>query len=150
MKAEKLMTADPAVVLADDTVIDAAKIMREVDVGLVPVVDSEDARHLIGVITDRDIVTRCVAEGHRLEQCTVRDHMSPSPVVTARPDEEVHQVTQSMELAQIRRIPVVDKKGRLVGVVAQADIAVEVGPKEPTVTAHLLEEVSQPGQQQLS
>lgn len=147
MKAQELMTASPSVVTGEDPVIAAAQIMREVDVGMVPVVDAERDMHLVGVITDRDIATRCVAAGHAVSECTVRDHMTPAPVVTASPGDDVRKLTEAMERAQVRRIPVVDRTGKLVGVVAQADIAVELSDAEPEITAHLVEEVSQPGQQ---
>jgi len=88
------------------------------------VVESSGSRKLVGVVTDRDIAVRHVAEGHDSADCPVREAMSSS-VVTARTDDDIEQVMETMGREQLRRIPVVDERGELVGIVAQADIARE-------------------------
>jgi CBS domain-containing protein len=95
------------------------------------------------VITDRDIVIRCVAEGHA-PTCVVRDHMTADRVGTVRPDDDVRDVVAKMEHDQIRRIPVVSDGFRLTGVIAQADVALKMGPKEPLLVTDLVEKVSEP------
>jgi CBS domain-containing protein len=142
MKARDIMTADPQVVTPNDTVARAAEIMRDTDVGIVPVVDDVTSRRLRGVITDRDIAIRHVAEHHH-DDCRVASHMSQG-VATATPDEDVNTVMARMRTEQVRRIPVVEDGDRLVGIIAQADLATEIGPLDPEKVELTLEQLSQP------
>jgi CBS domain-containing protein len=144
MKARDIMTRDPQVVTADDTISRAAQIMRESDVGLVPVVDDEGSRRLRGVITDRDIAIRHVADRHA-DDCRVGDHMSEG-LSRARPDDDVEDIMATMQREQLRRIPVVEDGDRLVGIIAQADIAVDVGPDRPVEVQETVEEISRPAE----
>jgi CBS domain-containing protein len=141
MNARDIMTADPFCVTPIDTVRRAADVMRELDVGAVPVVDEILNPVLRGIITDRDITVRCVAEGHA-PSCLVRDHMTPAPLQTVRPEADVAEVIQMMEKAQVRRIPVVNPDGTLAGIIAQADIALKLGPTYPGSIEELLERIS--------
>ena len=141
MKARDIMTANPESVTASDSIQTAARIMRDSDVGIVPVVDDEGSRRLRGVITDRDIAVRCVAEG-RDGSCRVSDLMS-GDLVTARPDDDVTKVMDRMKTEQVRRIPVVDDSDRLVGIIAQADIALD-GPGDKAI-GDVVEKISEPG-----
>jgi CBS domain-containing protein len=141
MKARDIMTADPETVTSSDSIQTAARIMRDSDVGIVPVVDDEDSRRLRGVITDRDIAVRCIAEG-RDGNCRVSDLMS-GDLVTARPDDDVSKVMDRMKAEQVRRIPVVDDNDRLVGIIAQADLALD-GPSDKAV-GDVVEKISEPG-----
>jgi CBS domain-containing protein len=141
MKARDIMTANPESVTASDSIQAAARIMRDSDVGIVPVVDDEGSRRLRGVITDRDIAVRCVAEG-RDGTCRVSDLMS-GDLVTARPDDDVSKVMDRMKTEQVRRIPVVDDSDRLVGIIAQADIALD-GPGDKAI-GDVVEKISEPG-----
>ena len=142
MKARDIMTANPESVTASDSIQAAARIMRDSDVGIVPVVDDEGSRRLRGVITDRDIAVRCVAEG-RDGTCRVSDLMS-GDLVTARPDDDVSKVMDRMKTEQVRRIPVVDDSDRLVGIIAQADIALD-GPGGDKAIGDVVEKISEPG-----
>jgi CBS domain-containing protein len=140
MKAREIMTPNPECVTRDDTISRAAEIMRELDVGFVPVVDRASMR-LEGVITDRDITIRHVADRHP-DSCTVGDHMTSSGIRTVTPEDDVKDVMEAMKQDQVRRIPVVDGQ-RLVGVIAQADIATErVGDRKVGDT---VEKISEPG-----
>lgn len=141
MKARDIMTANPESVTASDSIQAAARIMRDSDVGIVPVVDDVGSRRLRGVITDRDIAVRCVAEG-RDGTCRVSDLMS-GDLVTARPDDDVSKVMDRMKTEQVRRIPVVDDSDRLVGIIAQADIALD-GPGDKAI-GDVVEKISEPG-----
>jgi CBS domain-containing protein len=143
MKARELMTSDPHVVTRRDSIARAAEIMRDLDIGLVPVVEDPVSMHLVGVITDRDIAVRCVAKKHGIS-CTVADHMTPAPLATAEPDDDVDAVIATMERSQVRRIPIVDGDNRLVGIIAQADLATKLGPKEPKKLEEVLERISAP------
>ncbi|HZO18360.1 MAG TPA: CBS domain-containing protein [Gemmatimonadaceae bacterium] len=115
------MTKRPKCVTPDTTVREAARLMKEQDVGVLPVVDRDGSDRLVGIVTDRDIAIRHVAEGHDSSSCPVREAMT-SNVRTAREDDDVDHVMDLMGKEQVRRIPVVDERGDLVGIVAQADI----------------------------
>jgi CBS domain-containing protein len=141
MKARDIMTTNPESVTAADSIQTAARIMRDSDVGIVPVIDDQSSRRLRGVITDRDIAVRCIAEG-RDGNCRVSDLMS-GDLVTARPDDDVSKIMERMKSEQVRRIPIVDDSDRLVGIVAQADLALD-GPSDRAV-GDVVEKISEPG-----
>jgi len=124
MKAHDIMTVDPEVVTPDQRLTVAAQIMRDCDVGIVPVVTDPISKTLIGLITDRDITVRHVAEDHR-EGCTVGAHMTRDNIATVRESDDSTDVLEAMKRWEVRRIPVVNDRGSLVGVIAQADIAVQ-------------------------
>jgi len=140
MKAREIMTSNPDCVTPQDSVVEAARIMRDRDVGIVPVVEDRSSNRLAGVVTDRDIAVRCVAEG-RDASCSVSELMS-SNVVTARPDDDVKRIMEQMGTEQIRRVPVVDEDNRVVGIIAQADLALE-GPGDKKV-GEVVERISEP------
>lgn len=135
------MTRNPRSVTPDTPARDAARIMKDEDVGIVPVVDDTSGR-LVGVITDRDIALRIVAEG-RDGGASVRDVMSSTKLATCRPDEDVDSVMETMASEQLRRIPIVDERGSLVGIVAQADIVRKV--RNDRKAEETVERISQPG-----
>ena len=145
MNISELMTRNPATVTPDTPVSDAARIMKEEDIGIVPVVErvggAETRGRLVGVITDRDIAIRHVAEG-RSSDAPVRDIMSGG-VRTCTLDDSVDDVMRLMGSEQVRRVPVVDDRGSLVGVISQADLA--RNPVEPTKVERTVEQISQPG-----
>jgi CBS domain-containing protein len=142
MKARDIMTPNPDVVTPEDSIQKAAQIMRDSNVGMVPVVDDVSKRTLQGVLTDRDIVIRHVAGDHD-SSCLVRDHMTAERVDTARLDDDVREVVARMEREQVRRIPVVGDGFRLEGVIAQADVALRMGEREPLLVKNLVEKVSE-------
>ena len=133
---QELMTSNPRTCSADGTVVEAAKIMRDEDVGMVPVVEGDK---LIGTLTDRDIAIRVVAEGKDPNQVTVRE-VASKQVVTIDPQQDLDEALRIMAKHQVRRLPVVEEDGRLVGVVAQADVARE---GDDTQTGELVQEISQ-------
>ena len=142
MNARDLMTHDPYVVVPQEPVCRAAEIMREEDVGVVPVVDSLTRMHLCGVITDRDIAIRCVA--HMLGPDTpVERYMTTARLTTVHPSDSVERVMACMRDQQVRRVMVVDGK-RLVGVISQADLLLHQGRMEPVMVEQVLERVSEP------
>lgn len=142
MQARDIMTPEPVFVTPHDSIAKAAELMRDYDIGIVPVVDSRETMRLQGVITDRDIAIRCVAESHS-PSCEVSDHMTSSGIDAVQPDMKVEQVIVRMEQDRIRRIPVVDDRNRLLGIIAQADLATKVGPTEPLLVEELLQQVSE-------
>jgi CBS domain-containing protein len=143
MEAHEIMTRDPACCTPDHTVRDAAQLMQDHDCGCIPVID--DARHLLGVVTDRDLACRCLAAGLGPET-TVAEVMSVSPSCCA-PDDDVQYVERIMEERQVRRVPVVDGRGVCVGMVSQADVvraadrSAQVSDRE---VARMVERVSAP------
>lgn len=141
MQVREIMTADPRAILPTDTVRRAADVMRELNIGAVPIVEGLTSKKLSGIITDRDIAVRCTAAGHA-PACLARQHMTAMPLRTVHPDDDVSVVFEEMERAQVRRLPVVTPQGALVGIVAQADLALKVGPTQPTRMEELLEYVS--------
>ena len=127
MRVQDIMTKNPSCVTADATVREAAQLMRKEDVGIVPVVERGADRKLVGVVTDRDIAIRCVADGRDGATCRVADVMSADSLATCTPDEDVEEVMEAMGREQLRRIPIVDERGALVGIVSQADVARKAG-----------------------
>jgi CBS domain-containing protein len=145
MKVSEIMTKNPRTVSPDTTVSEAARPLKEEDVGLVPVVErvggAETRGRLVGVVTDRDIAIRHVAEG-RASDAPVSEVMSGG-VLTCTPDDSVDTAMALMGREQIRRIPIVDERGSLVGVLAQADLARMSG--ESKKVEKTVENISQPG-----
>ncbi len=140
MRVQDVMTANPACCTPDTSLQEAARLMAQWDCGEIPVIDEQ--RRPRGVITDRDIACRAVAEGKDPRQTRVGEVMS-SPVVTVTPEADLDEVFEQMESHQIRRIPVVDENGICCGMVSQADIARAASPRE---TAEVLREISRPTQ----
>jgi CBS domain-containing protein len=142
MKAQDLMTPFPHVVTGNESVSTVARLMRDLNVGIIPVVDDPAHMHLRGVVTDRDLTIRCMAERHDA-RCPVEQHMTMGRLDTVEPDDDVRRVADLMERDQVRRIFVTDR-GRLVGVISQADLAMREGPVEPLLVEEVLERVSAP------
>jgi CBS domain-containing protein len=130
-----VMTSNPCSIDAEKSVAYAAKMMREEDVGLAPIVEGDK---LIGMLTDRDIAIRVVAEGRNPEQVKVAD-VASKQVVTIDPQQELDEALRVMAKHQVRRLAVLEEDGKLVGVVAQADIAREGDDMQ---TGKLVEEIS--------
>ena len=130
-----LMTSNPCAIDADRPVAYAARMMRDEDVGLAPIVDG---KKLIGTLTDRDIAIRVVAEGKDPESTKVRD-VASTDLVTVDPQQDLDEALRLMAQHQVRRLPVVEEDGRLVGIVAQADVAREAGDAR---TGELVEQIS--------
>ena len=145
MKARDLMTPDPAQVTPSDSLQRVSQLMAEHDCGCIPVVAGADQRSLIGVVTDRDIAIRAVAEG-RPVSTPIGEIMTPNPDCV-NPNDDIEQVEKLMSDRQIRRVVVVDDRGDCVGIIAQADLAraakrsSEPSPKE---MVDVLEKISQP------
>jgi CBS domain-containing protein len=152
MRASEIMTDDPHSVTPDTPVSEVAKKMRELDVGIIPVVDDRESRRLRGVITDRDIAMRVVADG-KDGNVKVQDVMTEQ-VDTVNKNDSVQDVIELMQRDQIRRVPVTDREGRLVGIIAQADIAVDLmehgGQQSKRMVARTLERISEPGEPERS
>jgi CBS domain-containing protein len=138
MKVKEIMTRTPATCTPESALQDVAKTMVGRDCGAVPVV--RDGNQLAGIITDRDVVVRAIAEGRNPLTLTASSCMT-SPTITIREDASIDELTDLMEAKQIRRVPVVDGSGALVGIVAQADVARHTSRKD---AGELVRDVSAP------
>ena len=147
MKARDLMTPDPAQVTPSDSLQRVSQLMAEHDCGCIPVVKATDQRSLLGVITDRDIAVRAVAEG-RPATTPIGEIMTPNPD-TVGPDDDLSYVERLMSDRQIRRVVVVDDNGECVGIIAQADLARAAKRKQeptPKEMVDVLEKISRPSE----
>ena len=142
MRVKQIMTSDPACCTPGSTAREVATLMREHDCGSIPVVENTGGRRLVGTVTDRDLAIRGLAEG-KGPDTPVRDLMTPDPV-TCVPEDEVEDLRQAMIQALVRRVPVVDEDGALVGIVAQADIAREEGAASDREVGRIVEAISEP------
>lgn len=131
----ELMTKNPCSIDAEKSVTYAAKMLRDEDVGLAPIVEGD---LLVGTVTDRDITTRVVAEGKDPESTKVKEIASIN-LVTVDPRQGLDEALKLMAKHQVRRLPVIEEGGRLVGLVAQADIAKSAGDKQ---TGRVVEQIS--------
>jgi CBS domain-containing protein len=131
-----VMTRNPRSVETNASVVEAARLMKEEDVGIAPVVEGG---RLVGAITDRDIVLRVVVEGKDPQSTTVRE-IASTDLVTVDPQQDLDEALRLMARHQIRRLPVVEEDGKLVGVLAQADVAREADEKK---TGEMVEEISE-------
>jgi CBS domain-containing protein len=141
MKAQDIMSKNPTCVTPDTTLSDAARLMKTENIGVVPVVESESSKRLVGVLTDRDIAIRAVAEG-RDGTTTSVGHIMTSNVRTSTATDSVADVMELMGREQVRRVPVIDERGDLVGIISQADIVLEA--KDDKRAEKTVEQISQP------
>jgi len=132
------MTENPRSIRASASVVEAARLMRDEHIGSLPITDDEE---LVGMITDRDITTRVVAEAADPKVTSVGDVVSRD-LISVEPDEDLEEAVQLMASHQVRRLPVVEN-GRLVGIVAQADVALNLKENEQR-TGELVEAISEP------
>jgi CBS domain-containing protein len=136
-KVHEVMTERPRAVTPDTPVSEAAQLMKSEDVGALPVLDGDQ---LAGIVTDRDIVIRAVADAKDPKGMPVRE-VASREVATIGPDDTLSDALKLMASAQVRRIPVVDEGNRLVGMLSQADIALQAKEKD---VGELVEEISKP------
>ncbi|MGH3002266.1 MAG: CBS domain-containing protein [Gaiellaceae bacterium] len=114
-----LMTEHPRTISTDSSIVDAAKLMREEDAGVAPITDGD---RLVGVVTDRDIAVRVVAEGKDPASTKVEE-IASKKLVTIDPQQDLDEALRLMASHQVRRLPVVSEDGKLIGILAQADVA---------------------------
>lgn len=140
MKASELMTAQPVSCSPGDSIQDAAKLMDAYDVGSLPVVEGGDNTRLTGIVTDRDITVRAVALGRF--DARVADVMTGNPS-TVRKDDDVDVVARIMAEEQVRRVPVVDERGAVIGMIAQADLALHDDVVSDRTVGRVVERISE-------
>jgi CBS domain-containing protein len=137
MKVKDIMSTQVESVRPDASIQEAAQKMRSLDVGALPVLDGQDLK---GMVTDRDLTIRATAEGRDPKTTTVREVLSPE-LVSIVEDQDLEDAARLMQEKQVRRLPILSRDQRLVGIVALADVAAEGGKKEVTRT---VQEVSKP------
>lgn len=142
MQVKEIMTPSPVCCSKQTGLPEVARMMRDHDCGAVPVVDDDNGKKLVGLVTDRDIVVRSVADGADPTKLTAADCMS-MVVATVTPERSVEECAEIMEEHQVRRVPVVDDRGNCAGIVALADLA-RHGPLKEVV--EVVREVSQPAE----
>jgi len=138
MNVREVMTESPTCCTPETGLQEVAQMMVDCDCGCIPVVDGNDSKMPIGMITDRDITCRVVAQGRNPLDLTVRDAMT-STVVSVTPDTSLDSCLDLMEESQVRRIAVVDGQGKICGIVAQADVALKADDEK---TAEVVQQVS--------
>jgi CBS domain-containing protein len=140
VKIKEVMSTNPACCLPSDTAQQVAKLMCDRDVGSLPVVIDHQSRKLVGMVTDRDLCCSVLAKGLDPKSTPIEKFISTNPVV-CRDGENVEKCERAMQEHQIRRIPIVDNEGRVIGIVSQADLALRDKPERVSKT---VAEISKP------
>jgi CBS domain-containing protein len=139
-KCNEVMTKNPVCCLPTDSVAKAAELMKSGDIGSIPVIENEQTQKLVGIVTDRDLALTIVAAGRDAKSTKVEAVMTHK-VVTCLADDDLQKALDAMAEHQLRRIPVVDNDNKIVGIIAQADVATRVD--QPEKTAEMVKEISQ-------
>ena len=139
-KCNEVMTKKPVCCRPDDTVAKAAQLMQSENIGSIPVIENEQTQKLVGIVTDRDLALKIVAKGLDAKSTKVEAVMTRK-VVTCQAEDDMQKALDAMAEHQLRRIPIVDNDNRIVGIIAQADVATRVN--EPEKTAEMVKEISQ-------
>ena len=138
-KCSEVMTNNPVCCLPNDTVANVAELMNSGNIGSIPVIENEQTKKLIGIVTDRDLTLKIVAKGLDAKSTKVETVMTRK-VVTCRADDDLQKALDAMAENQLRRIPVVDADNKM-GIIAQADVATRID--QPEKTAEMVKEISQ-------
>lgn len=136
----EVMTKNPVCCLPDDMVVDVAELMKGGNIGSIPVIENEQTKKLIGIVTDRDLALKVVAKGIDAKSTRVETVMTRK-LVTCLANDDLQKALDAMAEHQLRRIPVVDADNKIVGIIAQADIATRID--QPEKTAEMVKEISQ-------
>jgi CBS domain-containing protein len=139
-KCAEVMTRDPVCCLPGDSVAKAAQLMKSENIGSIPVIEDKQSQKLVGIVTDRDLALKIVAGALDATATTVETVMTHK-VVTCHAEDDLQKALDAMAEHQLRRIPVVDNDNRIVGIIAQADVATRVD--QPEKTAEMVKEISQ-------
>ena len=142
-KCSEVMTNNPVCCLPNDTVANVAELMNSGNIGSIPVIENEQTKKLIGIVTDRDLTLKIVAKGLDAKSTKVETVMTRK-VVTCRADDDLQKALDAMAENQLRRIPVVDADNKIMGIIAQADVATRID--QPEKTAEMVKEISQASQ----
>jgi CBS domain-containing protein len=139
-KCNEVMTKNPFCCLPNDMVAKVAQLMKRENIGPIPVIENEQTQKLVGIVTDRDLALKIVAEGRDAKSTKVEAVMTRK-VVTCRAEDDLQKALDAMSAHQLRRIPVVDNDNKILGIIAQADVATRVN--QPEKTAEMVKQISQ-------
>ena len=139
-KCNEVMTKTPVCCLPDDLAAKIAELMKSNNIGSIPVIENEQTKKLVGIVTDRDLTLKIVADGLDPKSTKVEAVMTRK-MVTCSADDDVQIALDAMAEHQLRRIPVVDNDNKILGIIAQADVATRVD--QPEKTAEMVKEISQ-------
>lgn len=139
-KCNDVMTKNPVCCLPNDMAAKAAELMKSNDIGSIPVIENEQNKKLVGIVTDRDLTLKIVAAGLDAKSTKV-DAVMTRNVVTCHADDDFEKALKAMSENQLRRIPIVDDDNKIVGIIAQADVAID--GNHPEKTAEMVKEISQ-------
>jgi len=139
-KCDEVMTKNPVCCLPTDVVAKVAQLMKRENIGSIPVIENEQTKKLVGIVTDRDLALKIVAEALDSKSTKVEAVMTHK-VVTCRADDDLQKALDAMSGHQLRRMPVVDNGNKILGIIAQADVATRVN--QPEKTAAMVKEISQ-------
>jgi CBS domain-containing protein len=139
-KCNEVMTKNLVCCLPNDSVAKAAGLMKSENIGSIPVIENEQTQKLVGIVTDRDLALKIVAE-ERDPKSTKVEAVMTHKVVTCRADDDLQKALDAMAEHQLRRIPVVDNDNKILGIIAQADVATRAD--QPEKTAEMVKEISQ-------
>ena len=139
-KCNEVMTKNPVCCLPDDMVTKAAELMKSKNIGSIPVIENEQTKKLVGIVTDRDLTLNVVAKGLDAKSTKVEAVMTRK-VITCLESDDLQKALDAMAEHQLRRLPVVDNDNQVVGIIAQADVATRVD--QPEKTAEMVKEISQ-------
>jgi CBS domain-containing protein len=139
-KCNEVMTKNPVCCRPDDMVVKVAQLMQSENIGSIPVIENEQTQKLVGIVTDRDLALKIVAKGQDAKSTKVEAVMTRQ-IVTCRTGDDLQMALEAMAEHQLRRIPIVDDDDKIVGIIAQADVATRVNL--PEKTAAMVKEISQ-------
>jgi len=134
------MTKNPVCCLPNNMVVDVAELMKGGNIGSIPVIETEQTKKLVGIVTDRDLALKVVAKGLDAKSTKVETVMTRK-LITCLADDDLQKALDAMAEHQLRRIPVVDADNKIVGIIAQADVATRID--QPEKTAEMVKEISQ-------
>jgi CBS domain-containing protein len=143
MKIREVMTPNPVCCVPSDSAQDVARIMRDRTVGAIPVVADQQTRQLVGMITDRDLCCSVIAEGLDAKMTAIEKFVALPPLAS-RDGENVETCERLMQEHQVRRIPIVDAERRVIGIVAQADLALKDKPERVSKTVAEISKSARP------
>jgi CBS domain-containing protein len=139
-KCNEVMTKNPVCCLPDDMVAKVAQLMQSGNIGSIPIIENKQTQKLVGIVTDRDLALKIVAKGHDAKS-TKAEVVMTRQTVTCRAEDDLQKALDTMAEHQLRRIPIVDNDNKIVGIIAQADVATRVN--QPEKTAAMVKEISQ-------
>ena len=139
-KCDEVMTKDPVCCLPTDSVAKAAELMKSRNIGSIPVIDNTKTQKLVGIVTDRDLALSIVATGRDAKSTNV-DAVMTYKIVSCLADADLQKALDAMTNQKLRRIPIVDRDNRIVGIITQADVATRIN--QPEKTAKMVKEISQ-------